>query len=353
MATDRQIAANRINASRSTGPRTDEGKARSRANAATHGLAGATGPVEPGAAAAFEGRRASWGEEYRPVGEAAGWALDRAVAASFRIERCERATEEITRAARERAILAWDLDRRVEAATIAGRLGRDPVLASRQLQATRAGAEVLVESWVGLLAKLETGEDWSDHEASKALDLLGVATDLRSGRTEIDAGPGLDPRAYRRSLALEEVDRLEALIEAVLTPLDESERQVAIGGHLALLSKPARLVLRYEREAWRRYRESIREVRESAPSAVVEAPTAPSRPGVRERALAVGSDPVGRERRGELDDPEPSGLDEESAWMEEMERRIEAKLARGSEARGAGDPRGRMTERTRLVGVDG
>jgi hypothetical protein len=38
LATERQIAANRLNAQRSTGPRTEAGKANSRRNALKHGL---------------------------------------------------------------------------------------------------------------------------------------------------------------------------------------------------------------------------------------------------------------------------------------------------------------------------
>ena len=40
MATEKQIEANRRNAALSTGPKTDEGKAQSRANAMTHSLRG-------------------------------------------------------------------------------------------------------------------------------------------------------------------------------------------------------------------------------------------------------------------------------------------------------------------------
>lgn len=43
MATDSQIEANRRNFRRSTGPRTDAGKARSSANATRHGILAKTG----------------------------------------------------------------------------------------------------------------------------------------------------------------------------------------------------------------------------------------------------------------------------------------------------------------------
>jgi hypothetical protein len=317
--------------------------------------------VEPGLSAEFQERRAKWAAEQKPVGEAAGWALDRAVAASLRIETCERSMEELTASSRERARLAWDQDRAVEAATTFGRLTRDPVLASRQLQASLAGVDLLVEAWLGLAVALEAGEDWSEEEASRALDLLGVAADLRSGRTLVDGPKGIDPLEHRRELVREEVDRLEALAEEALAPLDAMERRLATEGDVALLSRPAKLVLRYERDAWRRYRESMKQVQDPPPSPALAAPApvpaVESRPEARERAVADPSPSPSfeEERRALLAEVAPvrsavidrlgsMGLDDEDAWLDELERRIGAM----PESRGRSLPP--ATERTQFGG---
>ena len=122
MATERQVEANRKNAAKSTGPRTESGKARSRINATKHGMARESADVEAMASSEFAERRAKWAAEFEPVGETGEWALDRAVASSIRIERCERAIDDILDGSSERARLAWDQDRAVEAATIFNRL---------------------------------------------------------------------------------------------------------------------------------------------------------------------------------------------------------------------------------------
>ena len=258
MATERQIAANRRNSALSTGPKTPEGKARSRANAVAHGMAGASPEVAASASPGFLDRREKWGAEYRPVGEAAAWALDKAVAASLRIDSCERAMLNVVDAHRRRAELAWDQDRAFEAAATFGRLGQDPLLAARQLETSLAGVDLLIDAWRALAAPLRRGVDWSEAEASRALDLLGVAAEGRAWDSPIDLPGAGDAVAFRRALAFDEVERLEALRDSAMVPLDDLDREIAMAGDAALLDRPARLVRRYEREAWRQYRESIR-----------------------------------------------------------------------------------------------
>jgi hypothetical protein len=115
------------------------------------------------------------------------------------------------------------------------------------------------------------GGDWSESQASTALDLLGVAVDLRSSRTLLDQLAYSDPLSYLNMLAFYEFERLEALRGQAMVPLDDLGREWAMKGDIALLSKPAQLLLRYERDAWRRYCESMKEL-QSQPGAEV-APT--------------------------------------------------------------------------------
>jgi hypothetical protein len=313
MATERQIQANRRNSALSTGPTSEAGKARSRSNATKHGMAGESADVEAGLSNEFQERRDRWAAEHQPVGDAGNYALDRVVAASLRIERCERTIDDLTSTCRERARLAWDQDRDIEAATIFGRLARDPVLASRQLQATLSGVILLIEAWFRLIAALETGKDWTESEASRALDLLGVAADLRNGRTPIDDPEGGYVVAFRQALALEQVERLEALRDQGLIPLDELQRRQALAGDIAILSKEAKLVLRYEREAWKRYNESMKELK--AQVEVVATPTRPTMPP--SRADSVPPPRV-------VADSPPAMLPVDmDAWLDRLEARLD------------------------------
>jgi hypothetical protein len=329
MASQRQIDSNRRNSERSTGPRSESGRSRSRLNATKHGLASRLPEIEAGFSPEFEDRRAKWAAEQNPVGQADNFALDRAVAATFRIERCEREVDRICVVDRERAKLAWDEDRALEAANVAARLPRDPVVSSRKLQTSLAGVVLLINLWLGLVEILEDG-DWSESEESKALDLFGVDPELRSGKTRIDAPEGSDPIHFRRELALDEVDRLEAVHDEAMVPLDELDQKHAMAGDAALHSKRAALLLRYERDAWKRFNKAMKELKDQAEVAPAPIPAPTPRPVAR----PAPSPPIEEERRALLAEAAPyvaavtdqlraMGLVDEDAWIEELERRVE------------------------------
>jgi hypothetical protein len=338
-ASEAQIASNTQNAQFSTGPTSESGRARSALNSIKHGLSGVSPDIEARLSPAFLDRRQKWAAEQNPVGEAGNFALDRVVAATFRIERCERAIDDQITDVQQRARLAWDQDRAVEAASIAARLAKNPVLASRQLKTTLAGVVLLIEAWFLLASTLEPG-DWSEAEASKALDLLGVDPDFRSARTAIDPTDGTDRVAFRVKLVLEELDRLEALRDESMVPLEEMNRNHAMLGSSALLSKQAKLLLRYEREAWKHYNDSMKELKAHAqtapvPVVVAPAPVIVERPKVREQPVSPPSPSFEEERRALIAEAAPfvkavkdrliaEGFADEDAWIEELERRNSA-----------------------------
>jgi hypothetical protein len=87
MATEKQIAANRANALRSTGPKTPEGKAQSSLNALRHGLLARTVVLRAESQDAFNDFAASFYAEYQPVGATETALVDALISARWRAMR--------------------------------------------------------------------------------------------------------------------------------------------------------------------------------------------------------------------------------------------------------------------------
>jgi hypothetical protein len=90
MATRKQVAANRRNAQRSTGPKTPEGKAAVRLNALKHGLCAEDAVVFGEDEEAFDDLRDSFLDHLQPVGPLEAALVRQIVTAQWRLARCRK-----------------------------------------------------------------------------------------------------------------------------------------------------------------------------------------------------------------------------------------------------------------------
>jgi hypothetical protein len=279
MATERQITANQANSALSTGPRSNEGKDKSRLNALKHGLAATTTAALIAADSDrtfLEERKAQWIGDFRPVGDDQHWLFEGLVVDSIRIERCHDAFFALCRQHGERARLQWVEDRRRDAADLAGGLRRNPGATARRLEATLQGCDLMITFWKGLASHIDRHGDWSDPQRSLALDLLGIPQPLREAETPVDPAEG-DVVAGRRAIASAEIARLTDLRDGPLARLDASERAMAEETLGAEFTKPLQLIDRYERAACRRFDAASKKLRDAATPAA-KAPATPPKP---------------------------------------------------------------------------
>ncbi len=185
-ASEAQIRANRKNAAKSTGPRTTEGKERSRRNALKHGLAGA-GIVLPESDAAEVARRtAAFEEELVPVGEVETALVRRAALNSVRMER----------AADQQTAALTDRIRRVEAEFVAPE-GSTAEEAAR-LKADAVRIAMFDPSKEATLARrYEAAAERGFYRALKELRLMERADEAAHQAV----APSLDLRAAKAELA--------------------------------------------------------------------------------------------------------------------------------------------------------
>jgi hypothetical protein len=195
----KRAEANRRNAQKSTGPRTAEGKARSRFNAVKHGLRAAT-PILPGEDGdAFQARMAAWTNDLKPGDDVERFLVGRAVQLSWQLERADRAladrsvgTDRLDDLADEVAALGrrllWDPrgptffypqfeitlgdPKRV---SWSGQIDDpdDPVRLVNRLESSALGCAWLLDRWDELRVALEAGRNWEPRDRFKAIRLLG------------------------------------------------------------------------------------------------------------------------------------------------------------------------------------
>ena len=208
-----RILANQANAQRSTGPKTDAGKERSRQNSLKHGLTGA-GIVLPEAdAAKVERLTIAFAEELSAIGEV-GQSLARL--AALNSVRVERAADQETAAltARVRQVAAdfvppegVDDDEAAQLRDEAVRISMfDPSKEAILARRYQANAERGFYKAIKLLRQMDKEADAllkADDEA-RANDLMGSFLKMQREGREIDAG--LDAMEAR----LDEMDRMEA-----------------------------------------------------------------------------------------------------------------------------------------------
>ena len=177
MATEKQMAANKANAQKSTGPKTEEGKAASRGNAVTHGLSSKiVFPHE------FEEAKQKRLDAFRPVFQPNDahqeYQLGNYVDASLQFDNCRatvrRKLEKLAEIAVEGAY-EWHAQCNDEAVKIGRSLSRDPEKAVSRLRKTPAGRHWLLQNWQTLAIALKIGDlsRWTKELSNQALDLLG------------------------------------------------------------------------------------------------------------------------------------------------------------------------------------
>ena len=210
-----RASINLRNAQKSTGPRTPEGKSRSRFNAVKHGMTAKTLVLPDEDADVLQMRVETWIADLQPQNDVEQFLVEQAVHASWKLDRAERAevaqlsriigSVPIAEANRQHEVVAalgdWLLSDRNAAGDIAFRddllnvlvpprpgppdhrcldIRNHPEAIVFRLESTAAGCQWLLDRWTELRGRLDQGAPWLWDEKVKAHPPAG----------ETAAGPG-------------------------------------------------------------------------------------------------------------------------------------------------------------------
>ena len=310
-----RLNANRANAQKSTGPKTAEGKERSRRNGLKHGLSG-SGVVAPELdQVEVEARSLDLMTDLKPKTNAGLLLVIRMATCSVRMDRATTHDFATTAHRVRHAALDFDEARRIEAARLFDVLHEDPRNNLRRLRMTPEGVELLLDEWTDLREDL-TADPLKPRWAAKQLEQAALLTGTRTehcrtcrigaltrgmwgdfARLSEQEGGTLSEEArqeWAKAKLLERIDAEIAGLEAHYETLDfdliAADRLEAGERALFDASKAATLARRYESEAQRGFFKALKELRIIEAEAAARPLAGPVPPPPFETGYPVGSD---------------------------------------------------------------
>jgi hypothetical protein len=176
-----KIAANRLNAQKSTGPKTPEGKARSRANAVTHGLCAVVVEIPGDDPEVLGGRLGEWEAELNPANRAAqSYLLLQAVRRSGRLDRFDTVYRAKVAGLMRDARKVRKEERMRDIDTYAHMLLDDRCdVAVRRLMLTPEGCEYLVGEWEAMRPAFDPPAQWDGADQLRVTRLMGCYSAIK------------------------------------------------------------------------------------------------------------------------------------------------------------------------------
>jgi hypothetical protein len=171
-----QVEANRKNALSSTGPRTTDGKAKSRANSLKHGLTGAGIVLPTEDAEELDARFATLESEMKPRNEIARQLMLRIVLLLVRLDRSAVHEARATAHRMRKAQAEFDDARLAEAENYYSWIASEPATNARRLRSSPEGIDILVGAMEGLQSDLKhpDGYRWDWQHCEQFHHLLGL-----------------------------------------------------------------------------------------------------------------------------------------------------------------------------------
>jgi hypothetical protein len=187
MATQKQIDANRRNAARSTGPKSEEGKAVARYNAVTHGFrAHGLDRLPREDADAFQAKLDAFDADYSPANQTEARLVRQAAVLAWKLDRAERQEATLVSRLVREAVARAERDRRDRVADAFVRLlptaddaiqngyDRESAASLRDtIEGTADGCRELLYRWEELRNVLRRGSSWAPEDEMHAIRLSG------------------------------------------------------------------------------------------------------------------------------------------------------------------------------------